>query len=519
MLGLASCYRLARLLSCMTASTSTPRPLTERIINAFVFGGFVVYAIAAPHTIAISWVGISLIIIGWLCKTAVTRRLAIRRTPMDLPLLLFILWTILSSILSIEPRDSIPKLINVSTFLFFYLTRSVLTRRLAIVVASLLILSASAGVLWGAGELILGRGVIVSSLAADSPLRKTTLLTEGDAIWRVNNRRVSSVDEINDAITKTCSGCTLRLSVISRGEHAEWTATLPSGAMNAANPSGITGGGRTHRFRASGWTRHYETFAESLQIIAQFALGFALVFWMRSRRDAMNASRLRKFAVLATLGFVIVAGGIPLTAMRSTVAAFAIGCLVLAWRVASRKRQQLVGIAIVMLFLMIGAWFVWRTREQGALVLHDVSANLRYQVATIAARRVVLHPIFGHGMDAMHEHWNEWGFPGRDMLDAHSTAIQIAFDRGLPALALWFWLMFSFWRFATRTEQAARQSHDAAAHGLALGIIGALAGFLASSLVNYNFGDSEVALLVWWMMGAAVVIGTNNETSPMLPGA
>jgi len=35
-----------------------------------------------------------------------------------------------------------------------------------------------------------------------------------------------------------------------------------------------------------------------------------------------------------------------------------------------------------------------------------------------------------------------------------------------------------------------------------------------SSLVNYNFGDSEVALLLWWMMGVAVIID-----KPSLPAS
>ncbi|HEX8721860.1 MAG TPA: hypothetical protein VF736_14595, partial [Pyrinomonadaceae bacterium] len=117
---------------------------------------------------------------------------------------------------------------------------------------------------------------------------------------------------------------------------------------------------------------------------------------------------------------------------------------------------------------------------------------------------VLFHPIFGHGMDAVHGHWAEWGFPGKDMLHAHSTPIQLAFDRGLPALLFWLWLMYAFWRAAARAERELRGSGDAAAHGLALGVTGALAGFLASSLVNYNFGDAEVALLVWWMMGVSV---------------
>jgi hypothetical protein len=34
----------------------------------------------------------------------------------------------------------------------------------------------------------------------------------------------------------------------------------------------------------------------------------------------------------------------------------------------------------------------------------------------------------------------------------------------------------------------------------------ALTGFLASSLVNYNYGDSEVAMMFWWLMGIAMAV-------------
>jgi hypothetical protein len=30
--------------------------------------------------------------------------------------------------------------------------------------------------------------------------------------------------------------------------------------------------------------------------------------------------------------------------------------------------------------------------------------------------------------------------------------------------------------------------------------------FFASSLVNYNFGDAEVALVLWWLMGTVVSV-------------
>ncbi|MBC7930360.1 MAG: hypothetical protein H7Z38_07295, partial [Rubrivivax sp.] len=266
--------------------------------------GFLVYALAAPHSIAGSWMGLSAVFLAWMIRALATRSTGLRRTALDLPLWLFFGWTVVSSLFSVEPGVSVPKLINAGTFLMFYLAQSMLTRTRAVLLAALLIASGASGVVWGAGELIVGRGVVVSELSADSSLRAGTPLREGDAVWRVNKRRVVSVEEIDEAIRQTPAGGRLSLSVISRGEHAEWPgAVVSDDVRRAPSPSGIKGGGRTHRFRASGWTRHYETFAEMLQIVAQLALGFALAGWMRreraheqekeSARGAASETRLR----------------------------------------------------------------------------------------------------------------------------------------------------------------------------------------------------------------------------------
>jgi hypothetical protein len=543
-------------MSTTTAEVGRRPGLLELAAGRLALAGFVVYAVAAPHSIAGSWMGLSAAFAGWLVRAAVTKRVGVRRTALDLPLWLFIGWTVLSCLLSAEPRESIPKLVNVSTFLVFYLARSVLTRRSAVLVACVLVVSAAAGVLWGVGDLIVGRGVVVAALAADSPLRAATPLREGDAVWRVNGRRVASVAEIDDEIRRTPAGGRVSLSVISRGEHVEWPGpTVPDEMRAAPSPSGIKGGGRTHSFRASGLTRHYETFAEQLQIIAQLALGFALAAWRRRTRShegerqtraggqretradgqrqeraeerredeaegrqeaagrAQETGRRREAAglgrwhvYLPAVSFVLLAFGLSLTAMRTSTVAFAFGAAVVAYLATPRDKQHLALAVVVLLTLSFGGISVWRTRATGALELRDDSASLRAQVARVVARRVWLHPVFGHGMDAMHLHWNEWGFPGKDMLHAHSTPLQLAFDRGLPALLFWLWLMYAFWKLARRAERIWRETADSGAHGLALGIAGALAGFLASSLVNYNFGDSEVALLVWWMMGAVVIL-------------
>jgi len=159
------------------------------------------------------------------------------------------------------------------------------------------------------------------------------------------------------------------------------------------------------------------------------------------------------------------------------------------------------------LVLAFGAVVVWQTRDRNALLLGDPSSSARMQVARVGLSRIPIHPIFGHGMDAMKLHWTEWGFPGKDVLHLHSTPLQLAFDRGLPMLALWLWMVIAFWLTIARAERSSSELSDTNSYGLLLGTLGALTGFLASSLVNYNYGDAEVAMMFWFLMG----IGTSTD--------
>jgi hypothetical protein len=168
---------------------------------------------------------------------------------------------------------------------------------------------------------------------------------------------------------------------------------------------------------------------------------------------------------------------------------------------------------LALLFLLaFGAIIVWQTRAPEALMFSDPSSSLRYQVARVGLSRVFVHPVFGHGMDAMKKHWNEWGFPGKDMLHLHSTPIQLAFDRGLPMLFLWAWLMIAFWIEVARAEKRASDRGDTNAYGISLGILGGLTGFLLSSFVNYNYGDGEAVMLLWFLLGLAMVLGRDLES-------
>ncbi len=470
--------------------------------------GLLLYSVFAPHSIAAGEISLAIAGAGWLVRTFASRTTGFRRTSFDLPLGFFFLWTILSSFLSVEPHISIAKIQSTCVIFLFYLTQAIATRRTAVLLVALMILSGAAGTVYSIYDLLRGRGIVVESIAPDSPLHSVEV-QPNDAIWRVGERRVYSVADIDQGIRNAPTNSSLTVSIISQGEHVERLGMMVTDAAKSrTSPSGIIGSKPTHRFRASGWTRHYETYAEILQILAQLALGLALAHLLNHG--------FNRWSRLAFLAAALLALGLALTAMRTALIAFAIGVVVISWR-ALRGRGRIAVLAGLSALLLIGAFVVYETRARQALFLQDPSSSLRVEVARVGLSRIMLHPLFGHGMDAMKVHWNEWGFPGSEMLHLHSTPLQLAFDRGLPALCFWLWIVWLFWRLASRNEKRLRETFDTNRYGILLGATGALAGFFASSLVNYNLGDGEVALVFWWLLGIVVVVSANRESSAQHP--
>jgi hypothetical protein len=481
----------------MVSPTEYPQTSLALLGQRIAELGLLLYVVFAPHSIAASEISVAIAFLGWVVRSSATGTTGLRRSGVDLVILLFLLWTAASSFLSAEPRISILKLQSCWVILLFYLTQAIVTKRSAVLLVCVLILSGMAGAIYSVYDLARGRGVVIESMQDNSPFLQVNV-GPGDTIWRVDGRRVYSTTDIDEAIRTASVQRPISVSIISQGEHVERPGLIVTATQKSQPlPAGIIGNTRNHRFRASGWTRHYETFSELLQIIAQLALGLALAN-LRNH----GANKYFKVAIVATLFLVL---GIALTAMRTVLVAFVLGACLIAWRSARGVTRVALTFAIFFL-LAFGAVVVWQTRAKDALSFADPSASLRGQVARVGISRIMLHPVFGHGMDAMKKHWNEWGFPGKDMLHLHSTPLQLAFDRGLPALFLWLWLMFRFFRSIVRTERRASEMSDTNTYGILLGALGALTGFFASSLVNYNYGDGEVALLFWWLMGIAVVL-------------
>jgi O-antigen ligase len=112
-------------------------------------------------------------------------------------------------------------------------------------------------------------------------------------------------------------------------------------------------------------------------------------------------------------------------------------------------------------------------------------------------------------MDSIKAHWREWGLfdGGRiPMGHMHSNFLQIALERGIPALVLWLGFLAVYVRTLWRTLRTARSDLGWMERGIMLGALGGFAGFFVSGLVHYNWGDSEVVMVLYLIMGLALAI-------------
>ena len=94
----------------------------------------------------------------------------------------------------------------------------------------------------------------------------------------------------------------------------------------------------------------------------------------------------------------------------------------------------------------------------------------------------------------------------------HSNLLQLAFERGVPTLLVWLAWMVLYWRELWQALK--REDLDWPERGTLLGALGGTTGFFTSGLVHYNWGDSEVVMVFYLIMGLSLaVIGTKGQRS------
>lgn len=227
--------------------------------------------------------------------------------------------------------------------------------------------------------------------------------------------------------------------------------------------------------RPEGALTHYMTYSGILMLVIGVAAA-RLVF----------RGRERAWAALV-LPALVVALALTLTRSAWVGASMAVALLLL---LKDLRLAILLPVVIAILFVLAPERVA--SRATSMFNTQDPANQDRIAMADIGAHIVADYPLTGVGPDMVprvYEQYRPAYAVNRINPHLHNVPLQIAAERGLPALAAWFWLVAilvrGLWRQFRFTDE-----RTLPAIGLAT-----VVAMLAAGLFEYNFGDSEFLMM------------------------
>jgi O-antigen ligase len=372
-------------------------------------------------------------------------------------------------------------------------------------------------VLLTAGQLAIGKGVKVEGVTPASPLAKAvfhtrtvnkpTAIVNGDTIWEVDGQPVGSPEELAAALAAGPSPAKVKIYRVEWMPELEVPRAQLLPGTNSLDQLGISGWSRGRDWRATGFYNHWVTYSEVLQLIASLALGIFLAF---KRKQNLTGVLL----LVAIAGLIFALG---MTVTRASWIGFAVSAVVIVLLSASRRTILIVA-AFALPLVLASVVLLQQRRSISYFDKQDQSTSWRETVWKEGFELLISKPrhlVFGVGMDSIKGHWREWGLfdNGRQPIGhMHSNLLQIALERGVPALIVWLILLAVYVRMLWHIQR--RNGIEEIARGVALGALGGTIGFFTSGLVHYNWGDSEVVTVFYFIMGLCLVVERTNQQAP-----
>ena len=469
------------------------------LLDSAIVGFLFIFAIAAPNSIAATqtaWlVGMAL----WLVRYILPPRPALKRTPIDYAIFGFFILSGISSVLSYEPMVSFGKMRAASLFTIIYLfCQNIPSLRIARWLAIALLSACMVNVVFTGVQRALGRAVKVYGVSQDSPLYKAGI-RDGDTLLEVDNQPLHDPQELVNALLKPDK---LPVSVHIYRHELEPVLRIPRGSVLAGNDVlqqlGIAGWTRGRDWRATGFYGQFVTYAEMLQLVIALAVG---LFVSLPRKVTWCGAAL----MVAIAGM---SGALLLAVTRASWLGCALSTLVILSL--GMRRRALIVVGLLAIPLVLGGLFVLRQKRNVSFIDQtDQSTTWRETVWREGTQLLVSKPrhlLVGVGMDSLKAHWKEWHMFKNGTIPwghMHSDFLQIALERGVPALLVWLIFLFLYARTLGRSLKLATDWID---RGILLGAFGGLIGFLTSGLVHYNWGDSEVVMVFYLIVGLSLAI-------------
>jgi O-antigen ligase/polysaccharide polymerase Wzy-like membrane protein/PDZ domain-containing protein len=470
----------------------------RRWLDGSIFFFLCLFAILLPHSIKGSQHAWQIALVLWLVKLAVVRERPFPQ-PLTAPLLAYVVFSAVSTILSPDPYVSWVQMKFVCLVIVGIVFAQNLNRLSQVrILVFLLLLSGLAAAGFTAWQYSFGIGVQVKQILPKTGLYRAGIRPD-DIITRVNGQSVHSAAQLERAVDQNTPGTILRIDFL-RGSPLGRRSTFL--AREGFRDSGLGKPDlqlvRGKPVRAQGTLRHYGVFAETLMPIG--CLAWAMLLCAQPQRPALRAL----FAVI----FLALAMTIVATQTRRAVAGLAAGCFVALLLLAGRRARVSATAALGVLLLAATFW-IQHTRGLNWIAVHDAGTQYRVLMWQDGLRLVRQHPWFGVGMGTIFNHWQEWNIRAYALYHVqwhfHSDFVQLAVERGLPALAAWVWFLVANLIFLVGLLRRVRTRSRFAA-GVVTGVLAGFVAFLLSSLVEYTLIDETLVMLLFSFFGMAVAI-------------
>jgi O-antigen ligase len=328
-------------------------------------------------------------------------------------------------------------------------------------------------------------------------------IRDDDVILRVDGRNIERPQEFLQRVETEPPGKPMQLRVVHGGGIEIMKDAVPINVSldNVRNVSDLGMQVETDRpARARAFYSHYVTYAAVLQLLGCLVFGL----WL-SHRGRSPVSSAIFTGLLIAFGIAL---GMTLT--RAAWLAFAFGCVVELCFFLRHWAKTVVLPAILIVAVAGTTLAMHRWRSTGLIDLNDPGTDYRLLMWRDGIKLIEAHPWFGVGMNVVRDDpfryelqaYKKYGV----LLHFHSTPIEIGVELGLLVLGAWMALMAAYWLMLARLVARSRKADDPVPYGLSLGILGATSAFLASCVVHYDFGDSVVVFLFWFLAGLALAL-------------
>jgi len=467
-------------------------------LDRAVFVFLALFAVALPFSIKGAERAWKIALILWLLKLVADRRRPWQQ-PLVLPLLAYVTLSAISTALSPDAYLSWDRMKVVCLYLAGIVVAQNIQRLWqARCLVTLLVLSGFAAAVFTAWQYTYGIGVRVVSVPPSSRLERVGILPNATVI-AVAGHSVHTPEQLVHEVQE--------LPPHSRVPVKYIPYMIPQSNVVVAAPEDFVASGlgtpalqlaRAKPDRAQGTLGHYVVFAEMLTQVGCMAWALLLA----------SDRRNKTWMVLFAIAFAAIGCALLATGTRAAVASLVLGCFVALLLLAERRARILAIAALTVIALSATIW-IQHTRQTRWVDPNDISTQFRVLMWGDGLRLIRQHPWFGVGMETVRLHFHEWNIRGfleyNVVSHFHSTYVQIAVERGIPALLAWLWFCVAYalflWRLIARLRIQSRLACAAA-----VGALGGLVAFTFTSFFHYNLGEEPLALIFFFYWGLAVAM-------------